>query len=180
MQKINFHRLLMPSVLDGTKTMTRRTIPQKALDEYENACAICRGCGGPMPDPTKFFLDFSRYKVGEVVAIAQSYKSLGLEDLKTFAGWSNKLYVSANLMPHQIRITGIKVERLQDISYESVLKEGIDFEAVWFGEVEYTFDEFYFDSALEAFRFMLSKCCKPKTLWEDNPWVFAYSYERVK
>ena len=35
------------------------------------------------------------------------------------------MFVKADLMPHHIKITGIKVERLQDISDEDCLKEGI-------------------------------------------------------
>lgn len=68
------------------------------------------------------------YFVGDVVAVAQSYRDvcasgfepnaaiLRLFEDQRLASWSNKMFVKAELMPHQIRITGIKCERLYDIS----------------------------------------------------------------
>lgn len=80
-----------------------------------------------------------RYKVGEVVAVAQSYEQIGANPqhyisrpdidgyqiISMCPGWRNKMFVRAELMPHQIRITGIRCERLQDISDEDCIKEGV-------------------------------------------------------
>lgn len=130
--------------------------------------------------PTKV-IEKSRYKVGEVVAIAQSYKSLGYDiaALGAHAGWNNKLYVSADFMPNRIQFTDIKVERLQDISDEDCVKEGVYTQDIW-SNLDYCFGNICFETAQEAFRFMLSECCIPKALWDDNPWVFVYSYKRIK
>ena len=81
----------------------------------------------------------SKYAVGEEVAIAQSYKTLleseympaDIEDAvcelvrQGHAGCTNKMFVKAELMPKRIRITAIKLERLQDISDKDCLREGI-------------------------------------------------------
>lgn len=182
MKKIYFHRLLMPSVLDGSKWMTRRVIPQSVLDEYDDYLTTCMLAGAV---PTKV-IEKSRYKVGEVVAIAQSYKSLGYDiaALGAHAGWNNKLYVCAEFMPSRILFTGIKVERLQDISDEDCEAEGVlmDYKncsnkhhgVCYWSEVSPEMD---FHKPQEAFVEILRKCCTPKTLWDDNPWVFSYSYK---
>lgn len=85
------------------------------------------------------------YEVGEVVAVAQRYEDLAdiyqdkdsyllqlskvygcnPEDVMKLPGWTNKMFVKSELMPRRIRITGIKCERLQDISDADCLKEGI-------------------------------------------------------
>lgn len=59
-----------------------------------------------------------RYKVGEVVAVAQCYYNAFSSrcDIPVYGadrtpGWLNKMFVRADLMPHQIRITGIKCEQ---------------------------------------------------------------------
>mgnify|MGYP003319932644 CR=1 FL=1 len=81
------------------------------------------------------------YFIGEEVAIAQSYRDAGygvwdiLEKLhpdrkpqvldSVGASWFNKMFVRADLMPRRIKITHIRVERLQDISDADCLKEGV-------------------------------------------------------
>ena len=80
------------------------------------------------------------YKVGDIVAIAQPYKDIiecmaeysdiiinvdGSINREYKAGWTNKMFVRADLLPHHIRITDVKVEYLQDISDDEVLREGI-------------------------------------------------------
>lgn len=87
-----------------------------------------------------------RYNVGEIVAIAQAYKDI-LEtlpepyrrksdgwistEISESIGFRNKLYVKPILMPLQIKILGVRAERLQDISNEDCIKEGIEEERNW-------------------------------------------------
>lgn len=183
MKKIYFHKHLMPLVENGTKTMTRRIIPKSIVDEYSDYLTTCMLAG---VKPTKV-IEKSRYKVGEVVAIAQPYKDIFPPETGTstfdecffehMPGWNNKLYVRADLMPSRIQFTDVKVERLKDISDEDCIKEGVYTQDVWC-DIDYCFENICFENAQEAFRYILSECCKPKTLWDDNPWVFAYTYTK--
>lgn len=199
---------LTQAVLDGRKTMTRRIVSEKLWDkwtEYDNLCCAV-GVGGLAElgvDVTreyskceKFFLGNSPYKVGEVVAIAQSYKDAGVihipcEDeefgcydfpAEQTNGWSNKMFVRADLMPHQIRITNIRIERLQDISYDDILAEGISTFIDAFTNARYfTFKNApkdYF-SHRTAFRTLIDKV-SGKSTWGSNPYVFAYEFKLVK
>lgn len=210
MQKIMFNDKcgLTQAVLEGRKTMTRRIEPCIKYLSFSYGLqgmskrVLIRPNGDVMHycenSDTFAIRGRTHYKVGEVVAIAQSYNDI-YEELKRTHGSSsiitreffhkyiqggripvtNKMFVKADLMPHQIRITDIKVERLQDISDEDCVKEGVYTQDIW-SDIDYCFENICFGNAQEAFRYMLSNCCKPKTLWEDNPWVFAYSYELVK
>ncbi len=92
---------------------------------------------------------------------------------------------TAALMPHQIRITDIKVERLQDISNEDCLREGIYKD--WNECGGWTLTEFYdypnnendgYDTPREAFAALIDKVSGRGT-WDSNPWVFAYSFELI-
>ena len=118
MQKIMFNDKygLTQAVLNGCKTMTRRIVETKT-DVEGNII---------FPAP--------KYKIGEVIAIAQSYstieKECGAEKIPSHItenspGYRNKMFVSAKNMPYHIKITGIKRERLQDISDNDCLREGI-------------------------------------------------------
>ena len=185
---------LTQAVLDGTKTMTRRLLKEGTpLGNWEET-AKC------LP-----------YKVGEVVAIAQSYKNIADErdeaeavldlykigdNLLTMdemgAGWNNKMFVKADLMPHHIRITDVKIEHLQDISDKECLREGVKRASIGF----YAEGVKVKDWEKEAHRETASGCLKlfpfprpafaclidkisGKGTWESNPWVVAYSFELV-
>lgn len=163
---------LTQAVLDGSKTMTRRLLKDNVpLGNWEE---------------TKKHLP---YKVGEVVAIAQRYKEvypnadfemIGDGFMTESAGWANKMFVKAELMPHHIRITDVKIERLRDISEEDALREG-----VWqMGELFYVSKavgeapEVAFPTAREAFWYLIDKI-SGKGTWESNPLMAAYSFELI-
>ena len=149
MNKIMFNDRfnLTKLVLGGRKTQTRKIeldfrmifyleSDEKSYPKIEDN-RICIYSG------SDYLLDSknTRYKIGEEVAIAQSYKELGYDadaldrspkdwrvvrgTLGESKGWNNKMFVRAEACKHHIRITNIKVERLQDISGEDCLKEGI-------------------------------------------------------
>ena len=149
------------------------------------------------------------YKIGEEVAIAQPYKQcwdiyqkqwdsyndpsswrtpdaiLG-DSVQETAGWTNKMFVRADLMPYSIRIKSIKAERLQSISETDILREGIHE-----GEFMNTWDRYYFDEWGDvpnhitfktprlAFQSLIDKVCKRGT-WKRNPWVYVYEFELIK
>lgn len=210
MKKISFNDKfgLTQAVLDGRKTMTRRIIkcPRTFKGEWVAGFNIhrCHSDKKIVGYPCMYDADgrefnsgeiIPRYKVGEVVAIAQSYEIVyheqGLETLdmlvsgwKYSKGWRNKLFVRADLMIHHIRITNLKIERLQDISDEDCLKEGVyedsgddEFPPSIFYEFEGNKDD-GFDTPREAFAALIDKV-SGKGTWESNPYVFVYEFELI-
>mgnify|MGYP002684803675 CR=1 FL=1 len=205
---------LTQAVLDGRKTMTRRIIkcPRTFRGEWVAGFNIHRRHSDKkivdwpcMYDADEREFDMGeilpKYKLGEVVAIAQSYKDVDrfhrkgknadyleyldsiLPELKLYPGWGNKMFVKADLMPHHIKITGIKVERLQDISDEDCLKEGIIHVSTFLGQKIYHTPHVngsYLSTnvAQEAFAYLIDKV-SGKGTWESNPYVFVYEFELV-
>ena len=197
MKKIMFNDRygLTEAVLDGSKTQTRRIMKGKPLfpsDEIEST--------GVLGDEVQIIANGGEslitmklpFRVGEVVAVAQSYRDCGgvnedgvpMWDIisqrvgSTNAGWDNKMFVRADLMPHQIRITDVRVERLQDISDEDCIKEGVheatrDFPWYWIDGFNVTFNE-----SRAAFAHLINKVSR-KDVWQENPYVFVYDFELV-
>lgn len=200
MKKIMFNDKysLTQAVLDGRKTQTRRVIkyPREFKGEWVAGFNIHirqsdkKVVGWPcMYDADEREFDegeiLPRYKVGEIVAVAQSYADIGIE-LFAFceAAWRNKMFVKAELMPYQIKITNVRIQRLQDISNEDCLKEGIYKGQC--GSVDTHFmDVYYYKGDIQpyctprgAFAELIDKV-SGKGTWESNPYVFAYEFELV-
>jgi hypothetical protein len=199
MKKIMFNERfgLQQAVIAKYKTMTRRIIN----GDYEDVKAYHAFGGWLFIADTKdgdSVVVKPAYEVGETIAIAQAYKTLrwpalpgidweAITDEVTHSeGWTNKMFVKAEYMPHAIRITGIKAERLQSISEADIMREGIHE-----GEFMNTRDKYYFDEWGDvpnhitfktprlAFQSLIDKVCKRGT-WKRNPWVFAYEFELVR
>ena len=209
MKKIMFNDKygLTQAVLEGRKTQTRRmlnpTLFFQRLETYEgwsneDISAWKRSCnrrfyeaqGDTLKQMLDYALSSSRYKVGEIIAIAQSYKDIHAEILREFGPWdlkkeflqskgyTNKMFVRAEKMPHAIRITNVRVERLQDISEEDCMKEGLEWAHGLF-YVNYNKDTGsrmnLGNTPREAFAALIDRI-SGKGTWASNPYVFVYDF----
>ena len=207
MKKIMFNDkyCLTQSVLNGTKTMTRRAVRRSLQDEYDSWYEdfLYKPVGEEKYLSVEEYVSKrTAYKVGEIVAIAQSYHNLNKSGYtapewldhvcESSAGYENKMFVRADLMPHHIRITDVKAERLQDISDKECLREGVKRASIGFYaegvKVKDWEKEAHRETASgclklfpfprEAFAELIDKVCGRGT-WESNPLVVAYSFELV-
>lgn len=192
MKKIMFNDKysLTQAVLDGRKTMTRRI----SKEQIRNSVFWKSGYESIHGYEIKPI-----YKISELVAIAQCYESLGMNPeialndrdgigfytkTKFAPGWKNKMFVRADLMPHHIRITNIKIERLQDISDKDCLKEGI-YKGQCGSADTHFMDAYYYKGDIQpyctprdAFAELIDKV-SGKGTWESNPYVFVYEFELI-
>lgn len=208
MQKIMFNDQygLTQAVLDGRKTQTRRIAYQEPF-KYNCNCGICtegKDKGKLTINDGNEIVAKSTYKIGEVVAVAQRYCEVSLEpSIRTILckhpGWNNKMFVTAKTMPHQIKITNIRCERLQDISTDDCMKEGIFYSHIKGIDDAYSYDatndsfvekwlnrtpiidsfvkKRWYRTPIEAYK-MLS--CKLHLHWGSNPLVFVYDFVLIR
>lgn len=210
MKKIMFNDKygLTEAVLQGRKTQTRRMLNPtrffQRLETYEgwsneDISAWKRSCktrlyeaqGAELQQMLDYALLFSRYKIGEEIAVAQHYNGIipnlvcdleELEKLLLSNGLTNKMFVKADIMPHRICITNIRIERLQDIKSEDCLKEG-----VWRADnvgIEGTTYWYHglanssFRTPQEAYASLIDRI-SGKGTWASNPYVFVYEFELI-
>ena len=181
--------------MEGRKTMTRRLIPREFFtlnwDTHADTL-VYENANGDFID----ILDskYCHYKVGEIVAVAQSYRDVLAEGFESDAAvlrafeqrrlvsLTNKMFVKPGLMPHRIRITDVRVERLQDISDEDCLREGIryipEIDRYYFERTDRE-EGFYFTSPRAAFAELIDRVSGRGT-WDRNPYVVAYEFELLK
>lgn len=173
---------LTQAVLSGRKTMTRRAVPEQV---ERDAMVYAGGKSEFTRVKFEYVLKHSPYKVGDVVAIQQAYIAIDHSKMSTAlrnelghsAGFKNKMFVKAELMPHHIRITDVRVERLQFITYDDCLREGIMQDDEPYRRYYFSLDSWY-TSRYIAFATLIDKVSGRGT-WESNPLVWVYSFELV-
>lgn len=219
MKKIMFNDKygLIKAVLEGRKTQTRRIITHPKTFHGKDVCGfyVCKRASDGvvtdvcMYDEDESFIDegqiLPKYEIGEIVAVAQNYTACGgfMDDGtprwdyiscivgSKNRGWSNKMFVKPELMPHQIKITNVRIERLQDISDDDCLAEGVELNT---RQYKYDGTKYYcvrglghwrsfgcdnYKSPREAYAALIDKVGK-KGDWESNPYVFVYDFELIK
>lgn len=212
---------LTQAVLEGRKIQTRRIVAcpkkYKGIDvagfyAYRRPSdrVVVELC---MYDEDEIPIDegqiLPKYKIGEIVAVAQSYKSIGYQptdktsiikandvefiEFQKHKGWNNKMFVQSTDMIVFIRITNVMVQRLQDISDEDCLKEGV---VVDESKIKGGVRSYYpcknlkewahevgwgrvYNTPREAYAVLIDKV-SGKGTWERNPWVWVYDFELVK
>lgn len=192
MKKIMFNDQygLTEAVLDGRKTQTRRIAYEKPF-KHIRSCGFCtegkdKGNLIAINDGNEIVAK-STYKIGEVVAVAQRYSDIPFNNKMPglSIGWLNKMFVKSSLMPHQIKITDIRCERLHYISTDDCMKEGIFCSHIDGIDDAYSYDatndsfekKWWYRTPIEAYK-MLS--CKLHLHWDSNPLVFVYDFKLVK
>lgn len=200
MKKIMFNDKynLTKSVINGLKTQTRRVI--KAPIEFDSVEVKDYGDGNlkvifNSKQSDESVVRTNKYKIGEEVAIAQSYSKIcdymlmkmegrnrkaddkALDEFVNkysyCSGWNNKMFVRADEMVHRIKITGVSVQHLQDISEEDCIKEGIQLDD---GIYSIPGTDLCFDKPIDAFKTLISKVSGADA-WNKNPLVFVYEFE---
>ena len=196
MKKIMFNDKyrLTEAVLKGRKTQTRRLLPYHAVFKLNE--------GYNYDEVIKLY---SKYKVGEVVAVAQRYKDIALDvpvelaaELIKHSGWTNKMFTKADVLTRHIRITKIRIERLQDINPMDCLAEGIcpsDQRATLWCVApinDYKCSGIEYDNSIfgdgpwhlhpdaKAAYADLIDHIDGKGTWDSNPYVFVYDFELIK
>lgn len=145
----------------------------------------------------------SKYKVGEIVYLKEPYvvskggrvfrkydksdvsflRYLG-EDTEAKGVWKNKLFMPESAARYFIKITGVRAERLQDISEEDCLKEGIIYKPIqslsWKDKLTPMWSNGInrYKAPQEAYAALINSI-NGKGTWEKNPFVWVYDFELI-
>jgi hypothetical protein len=198
MQGINFKEPLFHKVVSGEKTQTRRVINPQPDFISENFHWAKKNNGDVI---------LPRYSVGEKLYLKEPYnrsyipeigdkydnpfqeagdpkcwETIYQYDKYIYAGaeWKNKLFMPAKYARYFIEITGVRAERLQDISDEDCIKEGIIKIDSLSTRKCYTlpessnYAEFY--TPQQAYAALIDSI-SGKGTWEMNPFVWTYDFK---
>lgn len=193
---------LTQAVLSGRKTMTRRAVIEQVEKDAMVRSSLCSTIDLMRREKIAYILKHSPYKIGDIVAIQQAYNTFSsIRDVRAVraafehtAGYTNKMFVKAKFMLHHIRITDVKVERLQLISSWDCQREGVyqdvdggivsghpfgvPFYYTFTGAVSNDGKNLHWANPVEAFAALIDQVSGRGT-WDSNPLVWVYSFELV-
>lgn len=186
MRPILFSTAMVQAILEGRKTQTRRVVKPKH-QPIETA-----------PNDFLISLDLCPYgQPGDILWVRETWGYLpetdggncyfykadtGISDQPTFT-WRPSIYMPFAAARIFLRIKAVRVERLQDISGEDAVAEGIYTEypsdtLLWMhGWKDYLGGESDLD-AYGSFASLWQSINGPES-WDANPWVWVVEFERI-
>lgn len=190
MKPISFNEEMVNAILDGRKTVTRRKIKPQPIREQWGWEVGNVGWNDSIrtlfPTPGNDLYDLLPYHPGDILWVREIWSPVYVRprryiykaDVDRGVGEGVGLplrWHHPNKMPREaaricLRVTGVRVERLQDISGEDIRSEGVlgkHFQAPTRG----------------AFADVWNRTIKPKDLsvfgWDANHWIWVIEFKQI-
>lgn len=191
MKGINFNTEMVQAILDGRKTQFRRVCNQPSknacknlyVDNYNNNPNLfaywCKD--GRLHDYIE-----PKYKIGDILYVKETFLddyAIGGEDENknpvnviykadskdkgTYPNWKPSIHMTKENARIFLKITNVRVERLQDITCDDILDEG--YNELISNVLNY-----------EWWVNLWNSKAKENFTWDDNPYVFVYDFEVVE
>ena len=193
MKPILFSTPMVQAILDGRKTMTRRVIKGNPIVD-EKGHWLCDGVNWGVgldgkPCVFSFIKWRSKYQVGDVLWVRETFgitkdretlcyradfTETDVRVTNTIIKWKPSIFMPKEACRIFLRVTNVRVERLQDISVEDILKEGAPLITITGN------NEDFINSKLKGWWYDLWTSINGKGAWEANPYVFVYEFQRVE
>jgi len=206
---ILFSAPMVRALLDGTKTQTRRAFSEKTLKLFSAAVALGEVSDflNEMQlgkNDLGYVLDFCPYgKIGDRLWVRETWskaksslsnelfyradgdhqpgRQITLSYVDREGRWRPSIHMPRYVSRITIEITGVRVERLQDISEEDAKAEGIQQykgPLRWIRYIDAVTGEAAHNSARDAFA-SLWEAINGAGSWDSNPWLWCVSFKRV-
>ena len=188
---------MVRAILDGRKTCTRRKIPIDIVNncdmETDGTLLAYENCYGDFIEPEKL----CQYQPGDTLYVRETWCALPVNeaghirghsvyyykadgDLRP-KGWRDKWHPSIH-MPKEaariwLKVTSVRVERLQEINGDDALAEGVD----KYIHANGTLNE---DQTITSFIGIWNSTIKKSDLdrygWNASPWVWVIEFKRCE
>ena len=202
---ILFNTEMVQAILEGRKTVTRRLInPRYREDEYGFFVVTCEATGKRWVEKyNEDEGDFEQtryvnppYQVGDILYVRETfcyddfdnggetvyyranYNEREAKDLFTDCDlhWKPSIHMPKEAARIFLKVTDVRVERLQGITTEGIEKEGTNiykpFELCTYDETRYAFETLWNST--------IKKQDIDKYGWEANPWGWVIEFEKIK
>jgi hypothetical protein len=159
---------MVRAILAGQKTMTRRVVPERIL-EKQLVIDV------PVSIHAKHYAPI---RVGDVLWVRETWRRIGFllpvyeykADYQhtSVAHWRPSIFMPKEVARIFLKVTGVRVERLQEITVKDIMAEGI------------TTSNRLPDDCIKSFGLLWDNLNKKRGFgWGENPYVFVYEFERT-
>jgi hypothetical protein len=192
---ILFSTPMVQALLAGTKTMTRRTTGLDAVNKtpghWEHKDFLTDLSDGDIKKAffdSKFIDNYAQFikcpygQVGDLLWVRETFCINDLDETKPYrymadncplvaeyAKWKPSIHMPKAAARIWLEITNVRVERLQDITGEDALLEGVKVESIW---------PLAIGDAYRAFK-SLWHSINGEESWNANPWVWVVEFKKV-
>lgn len=186
MKPILFNTKMVRALLAGRKTVTRRVVkpqPQVRPVPREEGCYIYRG----IPCGLDGMTNLAPYRPGDIMYVRETwnrllgdwiYKADQKPGMKNPGKWRPSIHMPREAARIFLRVTDVRVERLQDITEEQAEREGCE---AYMEEFE---ESGYWEPATLDFIDTWNSTIKPADRavygWDANPYVWRIEFERCE
>lgn len=203
---ILFNTDMVRAILDGRKTATRRVVklPKWIVKQDDGSCTM-------FAEGTCYkkqcFEDIATYlnrpyRRGDILYVRETwykdkyrymYRANYAKDEKFYRGgveekvkWKPSIHMPKEAARIFLKVKDVRVERLQDITEDGALKEGIHYDDCPSGFTwkQRTSMVDCYTSAVGAFGHLWNTTIKSDDIdrysWEINPWVWVHEFERIE
>lgn len=205
MKPILFNTEMVKALLDGRKTVTRRALKGDAREHIQiDVDNSVIGIYDMFEGTVRPVLDYAPYKPGDILYVRETYGTYSTFNGHSYAykgdyiDFENsekakklvKRWIPSIHMPKEaarifLRVTDVRVERLQEIDVDGSIAEG----AWGGGQPNLPFSFLYKEhpkascNAVASFAHIWDSTIKPSDLplygWEASPWVWVIEFERI-
>ena len=157
---------MVNAILEDRKTQTRRI-----MKENTDGCPY--GIPGDRLWVREAWAPLSTFAPAELGYLYRADHHKGLEKKDGDQKWKPSIHMPRVASRITLEITGIKVERLQNISEADAQAEGVEFPAPYSGVNNKTHP-----TCIDAFQVLWTSINGPDS-WSQNPWVWAIQFKRI-
>lgn len=195
MKPILFNTEMVRAILEGRKTVTRRVVKPQPLDKpmcfhdpEEGLNIVCHVAGMDV-----LYNFFPPYQPGDILWVRETwngdwcdhyiYKADGgsakAAGYAAEPKWRPSIHMPREAARLFLRVTDVRVERLQDIDDDGAKDGGANYQ----DGKNVGWEEKMRRTAIDRFAEIWDNTIKPADLhlygWEANPWVWVIEFERI-
>lgn len=195
---ILFNIEMVRAILDGRKSCTRRLVKPQPDEKHTYPLGFVTdstekkevGCFGFAANEYGGSIQYVkppyRYAPGDILYVRESYSELSfgyvykadgenIDHLGNVIKWHPSIHMPKEAARIWLKVTNVRVERLQEITIDGIRNEGLSSMAVHAGDMEI---------ALKEWELLWNSTIKKSDLdhygWDAKPWVWVIEFEKCE